>query len=114
MTTKMSIRKKAADPRRTPKDFRSFLSLLEEKGELVHVIKPVSSKFELAAVVSKLEGKQALLFENIDKSQFKVASNVIGTRTRFALAVAVKEYDLIHSRFLQLNGNISEPKKMSG
>jgi 2,5-furandicarboxylate decarboxylase 1 len=114
MTTKMSIRKKAADPRKTPKDFRSFLSLLEEKGELVHVIKPVSSKFELAAVVSKLEGKQALLFENIDKSQFKVASNVIGTRTRFALAVAVKEYDLIHSRFLQLSGNTSEPKKMSG
>jgi len=97
-----------------PKDFRSFLSLLEEKGELVRVSKSVSSKFELAAVVSKLEGKQAILFEKIDKSQFKVASNVIGTRTRFALAVAMTEYDLIHSRFLRMNGTTSKPKRMSG
>jgi len=114
MTTKKSIRKKPVDPRIIPKDFRSFLSLLEEKGELVRVNKSVSSKFELAAVVSKLEGKQAILFEEIDKSQFKVASNVIGTRTRFALAVAMTEYDLVHSRFPRLTGNTSEPKKMSG
>ena len=114
MTTKRSIRKKPTDPRSMPKDFRSFLCLLEEKGELVRVSKSVSSKFELAAVVSKLEGKQAILFEKIDKSQFKVASNVIGTRTRFALAVAMTEYDLIHSRFLRMNGITSEPKRMSG
>src|ERR671932_236714 len=114
MTTKKSIRKKPVDATNTPKDFRSFLSLLEEKGELVRVNKSVSCEFELAAVVSKLEGKQAILFENIDKSQFKVASNVIGTRTRFALAVAMAEDDLTHSGFLRLNGITSEPKKLSG
>jgi UbiD family decarboxylase len=113
MTTKNSKRKKPADATNTPKDFRSFLSLLEEKGELVRVNKSVSCEFELAAVVSKLEGKQAILFENIDKSQFKVASNVIGTRKRFALAVDLKEYDVLHSRFLRINGNAPQPKKMS-
>src|SRR5918912_848629 len=75
MTTKNSKRKKTADATNTTKDFRSFLSLLEEKGELVRVNKSVSCEFELAAVVSNLEGKQAILFEKIDKSQFKVASN---------------------------------------
>ena len=114
MTTTRLIRQKPTDPRSMPRDFRSFLSLLEQKGELVRVSKSVSSRFELAAVVSKLEGKQAILFENIDKSQFKVASNVIGTRTRFALAVAMAEYDLVHSRFSRLNGITSEPKKLSG
>src|ERR671926_546099 len=114
MTTKRSIRQKPAHPKSMPKDFRSFLALLEQKGELVRVSKSVSSRFELAAVVSKLEGKQAILFENIDKSQFKVASNVIGTRTRFALAVAMAEYVLVHSRFSRLNGSTSEPKKLSG
>src|SRR3982751_6281076 len=114
MTTKRWIENKAKDHKSIAQDFRSFLLLLEEEEELVRVSKSVSSKFELAAVVSKLEGKQAILFEKIDKSQFKVASNVIGTRTRFALAVAMTEYDLIHSHFLRMNGITSEPKRMSG
>ncbi|HJT48406.1 MAG TPA: UbiD family decarboxylase [Nitrososphaeraceae archaeon] len=114
MTTKSSGRKKPADARNGPRDFRSFLSLLEENGELVRVNKSVSCEFELAAVVSNLEGKQAILFEKIDKSQFKVASNVIGTRKRFALAVAMREYDMFHSRFLRMNGNAAQPKKTSG
>src|ERR671933_757938 len=109
MTTKRSIPQNPADPRSMPKDFRSFLSLLEQKRELVRISKSVSSRFELAAVVSKLEGKQAILFERIDKSQFKVASNVIGTRTRFSLVMGAG--NLIDSHFLQLNGNISEPEK---
>jgi UbiD family decarboxylase len=87
---------------------------LEEEEELVKISKSVSTKFELAAVVSKLEGKQAVLFEKINESQFKVASNVIGTRRRFSLALATKEQDLIDSRLLQSNAEIFEPKKMSG
>jgi UbiD family decarboxylase len=90
-------------------DFRCFLSLLDERRELVRINKVVSTKFELAAVVSKLEGKQAILFEKIDKSQFKVACNVIGTRRRFSLVIG--ERNLIDSHFLQLNRNISEPEK---
>ena len=114
MRTKRSIEKKPTNPKITPRDFRSFLSLLEEQGELVRITKPVSSEFELPAVVSNLEGKEAILFEEVDKSEFKVASNVIGTRRRFSLALAMREHNLVHSQFLQLHGNTSEPKKMSG
>jgi len=111
MRTKGSTQKK---PRNPKSDFRSFLSLLDEQRELVRINKLVSSKFELAAVVSKLEGKQAILFEKIDKSQFKVVCNVIGTRRRFSLALAMREDNLIGSHFLQSNGNISKPAKTSG
>jgi len=111
MRTKGSTQKK---PRNPKSDFRSFLSLLDEQRELVRISKLVSTKFELAAVVSKLEGKQAILFEKIDKSQFKVVCNVIGTRRRFSLALAMREDNLIGSHFLQSNGNISKPAKTSG
>jgi 2,5-furandicarboxylate decarboxylase 1 len=106
MRTKRSTQKKPMNPK---SDFRCFLSLLDERRELVRINKVVSTKFELAAVVSKLEGKQAILFEKIDKSQFKVACNVIGTRRRFSLVIG--ERNLIDSHFLQLNRNISEPEK---
>jgi 2,5-furandicarboxylate decarboxylase 1 len=113
MTTKRWIEDKPKDSKNISHDFRSFLFLLEKEEELVRISKSVSTKFELAAVVSKLEGKQAVLFEKINESQFKVASNVIGTRKRFSLALAMKEQNLIHSRFLQSNADIFEPKKMS-
>jgi 2,5-furandicarboxylate decarboxylase 1 len=111
MRTKRSAQKNPKNPK---SDFRSFLSLLDEQRELVRIDKLVSTKFELAAVVSKLEGKQAILFEKIDKSQFKVVCNVIGTRKRFSLALATREDNVIDSHFLQSNGNISEPAKTSG
>ena len=114
MTTKRWTKNKSKDSKNIAQDFRSFLFLLEEEEELVKISKSVSTKFELAAVVSKLEGKQAVLFEKINESQFKVASNVIGTRRRFSLALATKEQDLIDSRLLQSNAEIFEPKKMSG
>src|SRR5919202_590114 len=106
MRTKRSTQKKPMNPK---SDFRCFLSLLDERRELVRINKVVSTKFELAAVVSKLEGKQAILFEKIDKSQFKVACNVIGTRRRFSLVMGKR--NLIDSHFLQLDRNISEPEK---
>jgi 2,5-furandicarboxylate decarboxylase 1 len=113
MRTKRWTENKSKDSKGIAQDFRSFLFLLEEEEELVRIGKSVSTKFELAAVVSKLEGKQAVLFEKIDGSQFKVVSNVIGTRRRFSLALSTKQQDLIHSHFLQLNAEIFKPKKMS-
>lgn len=71
-------------------DFRSYLSLLEKEGELAHVKKAVSPKFELAAVVSKFDNRQAVLFEKVKDSKMAVASNVCGTARRFYLAAGAK------------------------
>ena len=64
-------------------DLRSFLSHLERRGELITIHKKVKKKFELAAIISKFDKKEAVMFTNIDESKFKVVSNILGTRERF-------------------------------
>ena len=64
-------------------DLRSFLSYLEKKVELITIHKKVKKKFELAAIISKFDKKEAVMFTNVDESKFKVVSNILGTRERF-------------------------------
>src|ERR671920_2568547 len=64
-------------------DLRGFLSILKDKNELLIIDKKVKRKFQLAAIVGKLDKKEAILFTNIEDSKFKVVSNVLGTRKRF-------------------------------
>src|SRR6476620_5661989 len=64
-------------------DLRSFLSYLENRGELITIHKKVKKKFELAAIISKFDKKEAVMFTNVDESKFKVVSNILGTRERF-------------------------------
>lgn len=61
---------------RVGNDLREFLEILEEKNELITISKKVKKKFELAAIVSKFDKKEALLFTNVDESKFRVASNL--------------------------------------
>ncbi|TVP41423.1 UbiD family decarboxylase [Candidatus Nitrosocosmicus arcticus] len=64
-------------------DLRSFLATLEKRGELITIHKKVKKKFELAAITSKFDKKEAVIFTNVDESKFKVVSNILGTRERF-------------------------------
>jgi 2,5-furandicarboxylate decarboxylase 1 len=103
----------------TNSDLRSYLSLLEKEGELVRVKKPVSAKFELAAVVSKLDSKQAVLFEKVKESKISVASNVCGTPARFYMAISARgapksvseAKKAIHARVGEALANMSAPSK---
>ena len=67
--------------------FVTFSRHLEETGELVKIKRTVSPTFELAAVGSKFEGKQAVLFEKVEGSNMSVVCNVLGTRNRFCRAL---------------------------
>ena len=69
------------------KDLRDFLQVLAEKNELITINKKVKKKFELAAIVSKFDNKEALVFTNVDESKFRVACNLLGTRERFFRAI---------------------------
>jgi UbiD family decarboxylase len=62
---------------------RQFLSILQNNNELLIIDKKVSKRFQLAAIVAKLDKKEAVLFTNIEDSKFKVVSNILGTRNRF-------------------------------
>lgn len=101
-------------------DLRTYLAVLEKEKELVHVKKQVSPKFELAAVTSKLDSKEAVVFDRVQGSKMAVASNICGTPRRFYLAIADKERaqksvkQAIHSRITQAFGNLSAPSAAKG
>jgi 2,5-furandicarboxylate decarboxylase 1 len=94
-------------------DFRGFLSLLEKENDLIRINKTVSSKFEIAAVVSKLERKQAVLFEKIEGSEMLVASNILGTRKRFSFALGVNDEKSIHNHIVKSIAKASPPRIIS-
>jgi UbiD family decarboxylase len=101
-------------------DLRSYFSLLGKEGELVHVKKAVSAKFELAAVTSKFDNKQAILFEKVKDSKIAVASNVCGTAKRFCLAAGAaipknpaEVKGAINARITGALGKMSAPGRAS-
>ncbi len=90
-------------------DLRGYIDLLEKKKDLAVVKKQVSTKYEIAAITAKLEGSKAVLFENIKESKFRLVSNLVGTRQRFALSVGSSN-DKIHGKVISAIKNPSKPK----
>ncbi|MDE1727955.1 MAG: UbiD family decarboxylase [Thaumarchaeota archaeon] len=90
-------------------DMRSYLDLINKNGELAVVKKKVSPKFEIAAVTAKMDGSKALLFENVKDSKFRVVSNLVGTRKRFAHAVGTVDTK-IHEKVISAIKHASKPK----
>ena len=72
----------------------------------------VSTKYEIAAVTAKIDGSHALLFEKIIGKKFRLVSNLVGTRKRFALAVGGKESN-IHEKVIRAIEHPKKPKKIS-
>jgi len=68
---------------------RDFLDQLDKTGDLAHVRREVSTKHEIAAVTSKLDGKP-LLFEDIREArEYRVVTGVCGNRATLARAIGV-------------------------
>jgi len=67
-------------------DLRDYISAVRKSRELKTVRKPVSAKYEIAAITAKTDGQHAVLFENIRGTRFRLAANLVGTRRRFAQA----------------------------
>lgn len=94
-------------------DLRSFLKILQDKGELLTIENQIDKKFEMAAIVSKFDEKEALLFKNIKDSKFMVASNILGTRKRFFYSIGSQNE---HIESFSSLGNIGKeyyPKEIS-
>jgi len=83
-------------------DFRGFLRRLEENQELTRIQKPVDAR-HISSLVA--QAKQALFFENVGGFDFPVASGVVGTRRRIALALDCPE-TVVGKKF---NEGISHP-----
>ncbi|MFN8549365.1 MAG: UbiD family decarboxylase [Candidatus Eisenbacteria bacterium] len=76
-------------PRRAVTDLRSFLALLEAEGELRRVRVPVSARYEVAEIVSRVAAAHgpALLFESVEGCSFPIVSNLLASARRIELAL---------------------------
>lgn len=74
-----------------PDDLRSYLEDVRRAGALSVVRRRVSARYEIAAVTARADGSDALLFEDVDGSPMRVATNVAGTRGRLAMAIGCQE-----------------------
>lgn len=93
-------------------DLRSYINQIKKIKELQTIKTKVSTKYEIAGITAKVDGSDAVLFEEIKESDFRLISNLVGTRKRFALAVGVKE-DEIHTKIITAIKKAKKPTVIS-
>jgi len=93
-------------------DLRNYLALIKKQGELKTIKKKVSTKYEIAGITAKVDGSYAVLFENVKESNFRLVTNLVGTRKRFAYAVGANESN-IHEKIFSAIKGAKKPKTVS-
>lgn len=73
---------------------RSWLEYLRAQGAMVEVTRPVDLRYELAAVVKRLDGQKAVLFSHLAGHGGRVASGIVGSRELIAQALGVRPAEL--------------------
>jgi len=78
-------------------DFRSYLSVLEQSGDLIRISERVSLDYETGAMCRLLSDNAgpAALLEDVGGLGFPLAMNLYGTRARVARALGVDETELL-------------------
>ena len=90
------------------KDLRDFIKKLEKNNDLVRIKEKVSSELEICEITDRIvkQGGPALLFENVENSEFPVITNLFGTMERMCLALETDSLDNIAEKITE----ILEPK----
>jgi len=73
---------------------RDHIHNLADRGDLVRISEPVSTRYEIAALLKTLE-PQPVLFENILESRYRVAGNLFCSKTQFADYFGISIADII-------------------
>ena len=69
-------------------DFRSFIKLLDDRGELVRISREVEPRQELAGVMSKIETqRRAYFFENVTGAKFPLIGGLYNKLEKFGMAL---------------------------
>ncbi|MEK6877320.1 MAG: UbiD family decarboxylase [Thermoproteota archaeon] len=93
-------------------DLRAYIDQIKNLNQLHIIKKKVSTKYEIAALTAKVDGTNAILFENIKESKLRLVANLVGTRARFAKAVNTKESN-IHEKMISAIEHAKKPKTVS-
>lgn len=93
-------------------DLRSYIEQIKNLNQLYIIKKKVSTKYEIAALTSQVDGKNAILFEDIKESKLRLISNLVGNRERFAKAINTKISN-IHEKVISSIKSAKQPKTTS-
>lgn len=90
-------------------DFRAFLAMLEQSGDLIRINAPVSLDYETGAICRQLsdEDGPAVLLEDVGGLGHPLAMNLYGTRARLARALGVEDNELLDSVASRLNTRVA-------
>jgi UbiD family decarboxylase len=75
-------------------EFREFLELLEKKGLMTRISRPVDPVFEISTLIKKLDGRP-LYFEHVNGHSMPVISNICATRDLVSLGLGISRKELI-------------------
>ena len=88
--------------------FRTFLDQLEVNGELIHITKEVSTKYEIAGIISSLNEKP-VLFEKVKESKIPVVAGLLSSKMLIARALNLTRQELL-SKLSKAMTNPKSPK----
>ena len=92
---------------------RKYIEALDRAGELIRIGARVSTAYEIAEITDRMakspDGGKALLFENTG-SVFPVATNLMGSERRMAMALGVERLDDLTARIDALVKQAVSPK----
>ena len=96
-------------------DLRQFLAILEQRGELLRIREPVSTRLEMTAVgdFTLRRGGPALFFESPAGYTTPVLANLFGTTRRVAWAMGASEVGELREVGVVL-ANLKEPEPPRG
>jgi UbiD family decarboxylase len=83
-----------------------FIEVLNQKGMLTRINKPVDPKYEASTLMKMLDGR-VLLFSNVKGSTMPMVANICSTRDLVATGLGVRREELIS----ELTNAIDHPKK---
>ena len=86
-------------------ELAKFVNVLEQKGMLTRISKPVNTKYEISTLMKMLDGR-ALLFDHVTGSSMPIIANVCSTRDLVAIGLGIRREDLI----MRLADAIDHPK----
>ncbi|MBC7219678.1 MAG: UbiD family decarboxylase, partial [Hadesarchaea archaeon] len=75
-------------------DLRGFIKLLDEKGLLTRIRRPVDTRYEISTLI-RLRNDRPLLFENVRGFSMPVVANLCSTRELVALGLGIKPNQII-------------------
>jgi 2,5-furandicarboxylate decarboxylase 1 len=87
-------------------NMREFVKLLDEKGLLITIKKPVNVKYEASTIMKMLDGKP-ILFEKVKGFKTQMVANISSSRELVALGLEIRPNEIIK----KITDSIDHPKE---